>query len=914
MKKINWKKRTMHRILAGALTLILLTAGMSSSICAAEAGPVSEAQEQAAQEYMTEDLYTLQAGDEDASISEAEDIENTISEDQDMEADPAEDYVSASTSEGAVDDTNTEVEETVETEAPPETCFEETGENHEEADTEANDPAAEEGFIDEPADDPEDVVSDSSFDTDGQDADPLISEKEEDSELISADEEITDLSPAEAAEENEVLTDEETEDQTEQQPVNDQGSVAPPVGTIVKGYAKGQSYIPAEHGADVADNDSIFAAYVNREMDLKGALRSDTGDYTVREPRLSNYAGSKLSGYNKTVYGALLEFIRAIAEGYRSSTEIWISPEEIGADKLEWSAADLGMDTIVSETDTGNYITQEALDAVSESLGIDMGMLCDALLYDCPYDLYWYDKVTGCFYSDLPVSGYWNGSEWLLYLDGDICFTFYVAPEYSESGEKKTTYVESSVGTAVRTAKENAQTIVNEFESYSDYDKLDIYRYMIRELTDYNYDAAEDEAVSYGNPWQLIWVFDGDPDTKVVCEGYSKAFQYLCDMTTFYDGTVRDCYSVTGWAFNGEPHMWNLVRLADGRSYLADITNCNNEDGDAEEAEKLFLVGTGTEDSDNDGLATGNARDGYVFWYADGSSEDFVYNEDTLSTYPETVLTLAEGRMDAYTEVNDPLIVNASDRHSHIYVIDPKIEPDCQYEGWTAGSHCAICGKVKTEQQSIPKTAHKFGAWKVTKKATYTAKGVKTRTCSVCGKKQTADISMLPRTSIAKGTVTGIKNKVYNGKAQKQTSVLKVNGKTLKAGTDYTISYRSNKNVGTAACVLIGKGAYKGTLTKRFLINPKPTSIKSISRHTKRLTVRWTKQSAQTTGYQIQYSSRSDFKTNKIVTISKPSTTSAAIKNLSKNRKYYLRIRTFKTVGGKKYYSTFSKVKTQRTK
>ena len=130
MKKINWKKRTMHRILAGALTLILLTAGMSSSICAAEAGPVSEAQEQAAQEYMTEDLYTLQAGDEDASISEAEDIENTISEDQDMEADPAEDYVSASTSEGAVDDTNTEVEETVETEAPPETCFEETGENH----------------------------------------------------------------------------------------------------------------------------------------------------------------------------------------------------------------------------------------------------------------------------------------------------------------------------------------------------------------------------------------------------------------------------------------------------------------------------------------------------------------------------------------------------------------------------------------------------------------------------------------------------------------------------------------------------------------------------------------------------------------------------------------------------------------
>ena len=64
-----------------------------------------------------------------------------------------------------------------------------------------------------------------------------------------------------------------------------------------------------------------------------------------------------------------------------------------------------------------------------------------------------------------------------------------------------------------------------------------------------------------------------NPDTKVVCEGYSKAFQFLCDNSTFRSNDVY-VLSVTG-DNNEERHMWNVVHMEDGNYYLADITNCD---------------------------------------------------------------------------------------------------------------------------------------------------------------------------------------------------------------------------------------------------------------------------------------------------------------------------------------------------
>ena len=128
------------------------------------------------------------------------------------------------------------------------------------------------------------------------------------------------------------------------------------------------------------------------------------------------------------------------------------------------------------------------------------------------------------------------------------------------------------------------------------------------------------------------------------------------------------------------------------------------------------------------------------------------------------------------------------------------------------------------------------------------------------------------------------------------------------------MSFTNNKNVGLAAVTITGKGNYNSSYKKYFRIIPKPTTISSISRGSRKLTVKWKKQASQTTGYQIQYSSKSNFSTQKIVEVSGVSKTSKTITSLAKKRKYYVRIRTYKIVNGTKYYSTWSTVKIATTK
>ena len=168
--------------------------------------------------------------------------------------------------------------------------------------------------------------------------------------------------------------------------------------------------------------------------------------------------------------------------------------------------------------------------------------------------------------------------------------------------------------------------------------------------------------------------------------------------------------------------------------------------------------------------------------------------------------------------------------------------------------------------------------------------------------------------SIAKATVTGVKNKVYTGKNLTQSIVVKVSGKTLKNGTDYTVKYTNNKDVGTATLTVTGKGGYTGSVKKAFAINPKATALTKVTAGKKQFTAQWKKQATQTTGYQIQYSLKSDFASAKTVTVSKNGTLKTTVKKLSAKKKYYVRIRTYKTVGKTKYYSAWSAAKTVKTK
>ena len=174
---------------------------------------------------------------------------------------------------------------------------------------------------------------------------------------------------------------------------------------------------------------------------------------------------------------------------------------------------------------------------------------------------------------------------------------------------------------------------------------------------------------------------------------------------------------------------------------------------------------------------------------------------------------------------------------------------------------------------------------------------------------KTATLTIKPK-SIASVTTTGISNKTYTGKGITQTITVLDGNKTLKVGTDYTVTYSSNVNVGIATITITGKENYTGTFKRTFEINPKGTTLSKLIAGKKQIKITWKKQKTQTSGYEIQYSTNKKFKSGKkTTTIKKNKTTSTTVKKLKAKKKYYVRIRTYKTVNGKKIYSSWSKVK-----
>ena len=156
----------------------------------------------------------------------------------------------------------------------------------------------------------------------------------------------------------------------------------------------------------------------------------------------------------------------------------------------------------------------------------------------------------------------------------------------------------------------------------------------------------------------------------------------------------------------------------------------------------------------------------------------------------------------------------------------------------------------------------------------------------------------------------------YTGKVRKPAVKVVVNGKKV-AASNYTVKYSSGrKNVGTYKVTVTMKNNYTGKVTKIFKILPKGTSLKSVkSSGKKQIKVTWKKQNKQTTGYKIQYTTDKKFKKSvKASTITKNKYTSKTIKKLKKNKKYYVRICTYKKVGKTTYYSTWSKVKSVKVK
>lgn len=300
-----------------------------------------------------------------------------------------------------------------------------------------------------------------------------------------------------------------------------------------------------------------------------------------------DYGQNHLTGAELEIYTLLRSKIEAVADGDLAKTVFSISMAEAfgGAEDL--------------------------------SVGVDRAI--QALMADLPSSFYWYDKTVGYSYS------YTNGGTKVTRLIFEVSQDYRLANGATQTvnyndGSSATFHVEADTSkiSKAKTAVQAAQTILNKYDGDSDYDKIIGYCKEICALTDYNHDAANDDNTPYGDPWQLVWVFDDDPNTKVVCEGYSKAFQYLCDMSGI------ECYTVSGDA--GGAHMWNIVVL-DGENYLVDVTWCDGDNG----SYSLDWMIKGVDL---------NTSDGFTLTVND-ISYSRTYDEDVLALYPADILTLA---------------------------------------------------------------------------------------------------------------------------------------------------------------------------------------------------------------------------------------------------------------------------------
>ena len=325
----------------------------------------------------------------------------------------------------------------------------------------------------------------------------------------------------------------------------------------------------------------------------------------------------------------------------------------------------------------------------------------------------------------------------------------------------------------------------------------------------------------------------------------------------------------------------------------------------------------------------------------------------------------------------------------HTAVTDKGYPATCTTAGKTEGSHCSVCNTVIKVQTVINATGHKSSGWIVDKVASIGVKGSKHKECTVCKKVlETAEIPALSRISISKAnvtlststyaydgkakkpsvtvklngktlkngtdytvsysnntkvgtakvtitgkgnytgsvsktfsiknnfkkaTVSGISTKAFTGKNITQSITVKYNGKTLKNGTDYTVSYSNNKKIGTATAKIAGKGSYTGTVAKTFKINPAKQEIQKLTAKSKAFFVDWA-QKGSATGYEIQYATNSKFTSAKKVTITNNKTDKTTVSKLSGKKKYYVRVRSYTTVKGTKYYGTWSASKSVTTK
>ncbi len=364
-------------------------------------------------------------------------------------------------------------------------------------------------------------------------------------------------------------------------------------------------------------------------LDVPEVVKAESGGNTASRP--ATYAVA-LNDVTNNIYRRLVPEIKKIAAGESASATIVITDMPI-----TYTQGDLGHITIIE----GDALSEAASARIDELFGADVNhnALRDKLLANHPYELYWFDKTNGMAISYGIEAD--ENTVTIPYIVVGFCVadayrdtTKYVVNEKGEQILDKDnnpvpdyTAINTTKTGATKTAAATAAQVVAKNQGKGAYSKLVAYADYIKNAVSYNYAAADKN--NYGDPWQLIYVFDENPDTNVVCEGYSKAFKYLCDLTWTGSDPEVACYLPTGTMNGGTGaglHMWNIVSIG-GANYLTDITNCDS--GTTGAPDQLFLCG-----------AEGSVDASYAAVTTSGTVT-YVYDKETLALYDKELVLSA---------------------------------------------------------------------------------------------------------------------------------------------------------------------------------------------------------------------------------------------------------------------------------
>ena len=615
------------------------------------------------------------------------------------------------------------------------------------------------------------------------------------------------------------------------------------------------------------DPDELLQKYLDTKIDAETGttLKDHSGSGSGVSPKVKlrakrNTRYDSLSNDERAAYDMIRPFIEKIASGKADTAEFSV-------DHLE---------------------------------GVSYSRVIRSMVIDMPYEFYWYDKVEGCLHGISTKDRNKHEFHFAVskdYFDPDVKFTYGDLTLVTGVDTDKTKKASSAVTTV--------SNIINLFADESDYNKLCGYRNCICALVNYDDDAADTANVHalqeigepfYGDPWQLISVFDYsaedgtfDHTDNVVCEGYSKAFQYLCDRSSFNKDI--ECYTVQGNLFNeripaGSGHMWNIVRIEDC-NYIADITNSDCWNYKVSNWDELILAVTDYKNymSRSDVFLSGwrgnnsTIATGYTYNY-EYSWIKYVYDEFTMGgnrvkgMFGESELTLSNTAYDP--NASDPQPVRCSAKA-------PGCTEPGNVERWLKqGYYYKIedencSNKLSYTETEISPLGHDWDAGAVAIAATEDTAGTKVYTCKRCGITTDEWIPMLPHTH----------------RYSKTESL------------DYT----------TYTCTGCGDSYTKS----KVVVDLPKVSIKKPAGSKAGFTVKWkklsTKKRKKIKGYEIQYSTRKDFAyANSVLRTAAKSKASKKIKKLARKKKYYVRVRSYKWIGGVKHVSKWSSKKSVKTK